>query len=190
MGGFCSQRISFPVWSLNNTCSTSFLSSVTHSHCFLMSFLKSIQIKESPKHKDKHTLKQVAPSSPGTPFLIFSIFTHVRKSWQQLRWRWDVWRWGDTFEPISLYGLQRGAYTGRRVMYYLGLDLPRRLIRAWLREAVTGCFSPSAQEWKRTRGHHIDPDQYSHTLNLKHWKVISLCCHVRWWCLAGLFRRH
>lgn len=92
----------------------------------------------------------MAPAFRGTPFQRFSVFIRVRKSWQQLRWRWDVWRWGDTFEPISSYGLRRGAHTWRLVMYYLGLVLPRRLIRAWLREAVTGRFSPSAQERRRT----------------------------------------
>lgn len=172
-GRFLSPRIRFRVLLLNNTCSTEF--SIVSK---LLSVLLNVIPEENPNHRAPKAQGQTSSSTGdavlSAPFLIFSVFTHVRKSWQQLRWRWDVWRWADPFEPISSYGLQRGAYTGRRVMYYLGWVLPRRLIRAWLREAVTGCFSPSAQEWRRTRGCHTGPDQYLHTLNVKRWKAISL----------------
>lgn len=129
MGGFCSQRISFPVWSLNNTCSTSFLSSVTHSHCFLMSFLKSIQIKESPKHKDKHTLKQVAPSSPGTLSLpdIFhfypcqKILAAAEMKVRRLKMRRHVWTHILVWAPAgSVYG--EASHVLFRVGSALALD--------------------------------------------------------------------
>lgn len=164
---------------------------VSNSHSVLLNIIP----KKYPIQKESKAQGQINTKTGDTvlsaPFLIFSVFfTHVRKSWQQLRWRWDVWRWADPFEPTSSYGLQRGAYTRRRVMYYLGSVLPGRLIRAWLREAVTGCFSPSAQEWRRTRARHTDPDQYLHTLNVKRLESLSAFAVSCTGGVTGVFRRH
>lgn len=113
----------------------------------------------SLKQKDKHTnalsiLNQGTPSSPGTPFLIFSGFIHGKKivaaaemKVRRLKMRRHVWTHILLWAPA-------GSVHGRRVMYYLELVLPRCLIRAWLREAVTGCFSASAQEWRRSHDQH------------------------------------
>lgn len=95
-----------------------------------------------------------------------------QKIWRQLRWRGDVWRWGEMFEPApSLLGPSGGVYMGRQVMYYLEEALALCLIRAWLREAVTAGFSAcvraSAQEWRWTCDHHGALDQYVHTLTVK-----------------------
>lgn len=97
---------------------------------------------------------------------------------RRLKMRKDVWT------RTLFSGSQWGVYMGRQVMYYLESDLPLCLIRAWLREAVTAGFSPcvrmSAQEWRWTCDHRGELDQYSHTLNVKCRKCITLCCHVHW----------
>lgn len=108
---------------------------------------------------------------------------------RRLKMRKDVWT------RTLFSGSQWGVYMGRQVMYYLESDLPLCLIRAWLREAVTAGFSPcvrmSAQEWRWTCDHCGELDQYSHTLNVKCRKCITLCCHVHWrGRVIRVFRKH
>lgn len=85
-----------------------------------------------------------------------------------LKMRKDVW----TFILFSGVPVGVGRYVsmGRQVMYYLESDLPLCLIRDWLREALTGGFSPcvrmSAQECWWTCSHHRDLDQnYQYIIN-------------------------
>lgn len=96
---------------------------------------------------------------------------------ERLKMRKDVWT--RTLFSVS----QWGVYMGRQVMYYLESDLPLCLIRAWLREGVTGGFFPrvrtSAQEWRWTCDLHTELGQYLHTLNAKCRKCVTLLCwHV------------
>lgn len=90
-----------------------------------------------------------------------------------LKMRKDVW-------TCTLFsGSQWGVCMGRQVMYYLESELPLCLIRAWLREAVTAAFSPSAQmcarEWGWTHDHDRELDQYLHSLTINRRKCTELC---------------
>lgn len=89
--------------------------------------------------------------------------------------------WTCTLFSVS----QWGVYMGRQVMYYLESDLPLCLIRAWLKEAVTGGFFPRVriwmpvEEWRWTCDH-TEFGRYLHTLNAKCRKCITPLLLCAW----------
>lgn len=81
----------------------------------------------------------------------------------RLKMRKDVW-------TRTLFSMsQWGVCMGSQVMYYLESDLPLCLIRAWLREAVTGAFSPRVRMSALERGRTCDLHTQNSVNTRIHW---------------------
>lgn len=171
----------FPVWLLNKQTLAQHFVSNSSSLSLLNIFFFKVS-NESLKQKDKHTKH----TKPGDTVLsrhplpdIFrfypwqKILAAAEMKVRRLKMRRHVWTHILLWAPV-------GSVYGRRVMYYLELVLPGCLIRAWLREAVTGCFSASAQEWRRSRDQHRSGSILA-DIQCKTLEIIRPCRHVGWW---------